>query len=75
MLKKFPLGNINGTKNALFYLWRPPAHHSFNFKLQFSNELKPKVCLFKTVCGIFHFRFRFVSIKSYNFVQQNAWTL
>ena len=75
MLKKFPLGKINGTKNALFYLLRPPANHSFNFKLQFSYELKPKVCLFKTVCGIFHFQFRFVFIKVYNFVQQNAWTL
>ena len=31
--------------------------------------------LFKTLCGIFHFRFRFVFIKVYIFVQQNACTL
>ena len=30
--------------------------------------------LSKTVCGIFHFRFRLVFIKIYIFVQQNAWT-
>ena len=33
------------------------------------------VYLFKTLSGIFHFRFRFVFIKVYIFVQQNAWTL
>ena len=27
------------------------------------------------LCVIFHFRFRFVFIKFYIFVQQNAWTL
>ena len=28
----------------------------------------------QTVCGIFHFRFRFVFIKAYIFAQQNTWT-
>ena len=75
MLKKFPSDKINGTKNALFFLSRAPTHHSFTFNLRFLHELKHKVCLSKTVCGIFHFRFRFVFIKSYIFVRQNAWAL
>ena len=66
---------INGTKNALFFLSRAPAHHSFTFNLRFLYELKHKVRLSKTVCGIFHFRFRFVFIKVYIFIQQIAWTL
>ena len=75
MLKKFPFGKIKGTKNALFFLLRAPNHHSFTFNLRFLDELKHKVRLSKTVCGIFHFRFRFVFIKVHIFVQQNAWTL
>ena len=53
------------------------THYSYNFdfNLRFLYELKHKVCLSKTVCGIFHFRFRFVFIKVYIFAQQNAWTL
>ena len=66
---------MNGTKNALFFLSRARTHHSLTFSLRFLNELKHKVRLFKTVCGIFHFQFRFVFIKVYIFVQQNAWTL
>ena len=31
--------------------------------------------VFKTVCEIFYFRFGFIFIKVYIFVQQNAWTL
>ena len=58
-LENFPSDKINGTKNAFFILSRAPAHRNF--------------CLF--VCGIFHFRFRFVFINVYIFVQQNAWTL
>ena len=53
MLKKFPSDKINGTKNYLFFLSRAPAHHSFTFNLQFSCELKHKVRLSKTACGIF----------------------
>ena len=75
MLKKCSSGKINGAKNALFFLSRAPTHHSFTFNLRFLYELKHKVRLSKTVCGIFHFRFRFVFIKVYIFVQQNAWTL
>ena len=75
MLKTLNSEKIHGTKNALFYLSRAPTHHSFTFNLRFLYELKHKVRLSKTVCGIFHFRFRFVFIKVYIFVQQNAWTL
>ena len=51
-----------------------PTHHSFNFNLQFLYELKHKVRLCKAMREIFHFRLRFVFIKVYIFVQQNAWT-
>ena len=73
MLKKFLSDKINGTKNALFFLSRAPTHQGFNFNLRLLYELK--VRLSKTVCGIFHFQFRFVFIKVYIFVQQNAWTI
>ena len=33
------------------------------------------VSLSKTVCGIFHFRFRLVFIKIYSFDEQKTWTL
>ena len=49
----------------LFFLLRAPTHHSFTFNLQYLHELKHKVSLSKTVCGIFHFRLRFVFIKVY----------
>ena len=75
MLKKIPLDKINGTRNALFFLSRAPTHRNFTFNLRFLNELKYKVRLSKTVCGIFHFRFLSVFIKAYFFVQQNAKTL
>ena len=35
MSKKFALDEINGTKNALFFLSRAPIHHSFTFRLRF----------------------------------------
>ena len=72
MFKKFPTDKISGTKNALFYLSRVPNYHGFTFNLRFLYELKHKVRLSKTVRGIFHFRFCFVFIKAYIFVQQNA---
>ena len=75
MLKKFPLVKTTGIKNALFFLSRAPSHHSLTFNLQFLYELKHKVYLPKSVCGIFHFRFHFIFIKVYIFVQQTAWTL
>ena len=67
--KKFPSDKINGTKNALFFRLRAPTHHSFTFNLRFSYELKDRVRVSKTVCGIFHFRVLFIFIKFYNFVQ------
>ena len=67
MLKKIPSDKINGTKNALFFLSRAPTHHSFTFNLQILYGLKHKVRFSKTVCGIFHFRLRFVFIKSLYF--------
>ena len=75
IFKNFPSDKINGAKNALFFLLQAPTHYSFTFNLWFLYELKHKVRLSKTVCGIFHFWFRFVFIKVYIFVQQNAWTL
>ena len=73
MLKEFSSDKRNGTKNPLFFLLRAPTHHSFTFNLQFLYELK--VHLSKSVCGVFHFRFRFIFIKGYIFVQLKAWTL
>ena len=72
MLKKFLLDKINGTKNALFFLWRAPTHHSFTFNLLFLCELKHKVRLSKTVCGILHFWFHFVFIKVLTLWLQNV---
>ena len=72
---KHTTDKINGTKNAFFLLSRAPIHRSFNSNMKFLNELKRKVRLSKTVCRIFHFRFRFVFVTVYLFVQQNAWTL
>ena len=69
MLKKFPSDKINGTENAFFFLSRAPTHHSFIFNSRFLHDLKRKVRLSKRVCEIFHFRFRFVFIKAYIFVQ------
>ena len=75
MLKKIPSDKIKTTKNVLFFLSRAPTHHSFTFNSRLLYELKHKVRLSKTVCGIFHIRFGFVFIKVYIFVQQNVWTL
>ena len=68
ILKK--ISKINSTKNILFFLSQAPTHHSFTFNMQFLYELKHKVRLSKTVCGISHFRFRFVFIKVYIFVHK-----
>ena len=66
------LDKIIGSKKAVFFLSRTPTYHSFSFNLRFLYELKHNICLSKTVCGIFRFRFRFVFIKGYIFIQQNA---
>ena len=60
-------------KNVIFFLSRAPTHHSFTFNSRFIYDSKHNVRLSKTVCGTFHFRFRFV-FKVYIFVQQKAWT-
>ena len=49
--------------------------NNFNFTSQFLYELKHKVHLSKTVCGISYFRFRLVFIKVYISAQQKARTL
>ena len=41
------------------------THDSFPFNLRFFYELNHKVCISEFVCGIFHFRFRFVLIKDF----------
>ena len=45
---------MNGIKNAPFFV-RELQLDSFTFDLRFLYELKHKVRLSKTVCGIFHF--------------------
>ena len=40
-----------------------PTDHSFTFNLQFLYEQKHKAHLPKSMCGIFHFRFRLVFIE------------
>ena len=56
-------------------------HSLFFHKLQlifnswFLYELKNKVHLSKTVCGILHVRFYFIFIKAYIFIQQKAWVI
>ena len=67
MSKTFLSDKTNGTKDALFFLSRAPTNHIFTFNLQFLYKLKHKVRLSKTLCGISHFRFRFVFIKSLYF--------
>ena len=72
MLKNFPSEKINSAKNAVFFLLRARSHHSFTLNLRLLYELKHKDRLSKTAYGIFYFRFSFVFIKFYIFVQQNA---
>ena len=58
-----------------FFVSRASDYHSFTFNLRILYELRQKIRLSKTVCGIFHFRFRFVFIKVYIFLRQNEWAL
>ena len=71
MLKKFSLDKIKDRKNALFFLSEAPTHHSFTFNLRFLYKLRYQVCFSKTVCGLFHIRFRFAFIRVYVFAHQN----
>ena len=69
-INKFSSGKINVTKNALlFFCEGQPVTALLLINLQFLYELKHMVHLSKTVCEIFHFRFRMVIIKLYSFVQ------
>ena len=54
-VKTFLSDKISGRKNAFFLLSGAPSYHSVTFNLKFLYELKLKFCLYKTVCGIFHF--------------------
>ena len=72
MLKRISSDKINGTKHALFFISQAPTYHSFTFNLRFLYDLKHKVRLSKTACEVFYFRSRFVFIKVYIFVQENA---
>ena len=67
MLKKFLLTKKRKKqyKKCPLFLSRAPTRHSFTFHLRFLYELKHKVCLSKTVCGIFYFRSNFVYIEVY----------
>ena len=62
MLKNFFQQNKHYKKCTLF-LSRVPTHHSFTINSHLLYELRHKVHLSKTVCGIFHFLFRLVFIK------------
>ena len=63
IFKKFPSHEINGTKNALFFLLRTPTHHSFTFNLRLSYELEHKVRLSKTVLTFSIFDFVSLLLK------------
>ena len=57
---KNSFGQNKQYKKCPLFLSRAPTHHGFTFNLRFLYELKHKIRLYKTVCGIFHFRFRLV---------------
>ena len=64
-IKKNSFGQNKWHKNVLFFLSQAPTYHSFTFNLRFLCDLKHKVRLSKTVCGVFQFRFGSVFIKVY----------
>ena len=70
MLKKFPSGKIDITKNALVFLSWTLIHHTFTFNSRFLYELKYKDHLSKTLCEIFNFRFRLALIKIFIFLNK-----
>ena len=74
MLKNFPSDKINDTKNTLSFFFRELQLITVlllicDSYMSWSTKVRPS----KTVCGIFRFSFRFVFIKVYIFVSQNAW--
>ena len=64
-VKNISFGLNKRSKICTIFLSRAPTHHSFTFNSRFLYELKHKVFLSKSVCGILHFRFRLVFIKVY----------
>ena len=54
-VKKTSFGQNKRSKKVPLFSFVTPTHHSFAFKLQFLNELRHKVRLYTTVCGIFYF--------------------
>ena len=65
---------MNGTKNA-FFPFASSNSSRFYFTLVILIWAEAQGSSSETVHGIFHFRFCFVFIKVYIFVQQNALTL
>ena len=63
MLIRFPLGEINVTKNSLFFLKWAPTHPTLTFNSRSLHELKHKVHISETVSGIFLFQSPLVFIK------------
>ena len=57
MLKKLLSDKISNTKECLLFsfLSSAPTHQSLTFNLRFLCELKHKVCLSKTLCGMWGF--------------------
>ena len=68
---KFSFGQNKRYQKCSLFISRAPTHHSCTFNWWFLYDLKHKVHLCKTAWNS-HFRFRFVLIKVYNFVQKNA---
>ena len=66
MLKTFPSEKINGTQTAFFFFYELQLITVLflicNSYMSWSTRF-----VSKSVCGIFHFRFRFVFIKAYIF--------
>ena len=64
MLTKFPSDKINGTKNALFFIWR--ALTDYSFLLVCDSYMILKVRVSKNFCGILISSFIFLFIKMHS---------
>ena len=62
-VKESSFGQNKRYKKWCLFSFTSSSSSQFYFNLWFLYELKLKVCLSKTIGGIFHFRFRFVFIK------------
>ena len=74
-VKKLSFGESKQYNKCPIFSFVSSNSSQFTFNSRFLYELKHEVRLSKSVCGIFHFRFCFIFIKVYFFVQQNIWTL